>query len=137
MSDQPLKPEVKRRRWRTWYTLLLVALLVFGGLYLFSIIRQAQAESRLRALIAEIEKDDPHWKLKYFETEYSKLPVSPAFLKCIAAVPPGYRGWAGDDIEYRVGALDYHSYGRDYNIRFPDKYYQILKERITDDSVNP
>jgi len=135
MSDQPLKLAVKRRRWRTWYTLLLVVLLVFGGFYLFSIIRQAQAESRLRALIAEIEKDDPHWKLKDFEAEYNKLPISPAFLKCITAVPPGYRGWAGDDIESRVGALDYRSNGRDYNTRFPDKYYQILNERITDDGV--
>ncbi|MFT3882848.1 MAG: hypothetical protein QM703_24735 [Gemmatales bacterium] len=137
MSNQNPQPIVKRRRWRPWQILCLVALLLIVGFYCYSTIRQAQAEARLRALISEIEKTDPLWKLSDLEAEYHKLLISPLFLRCVAAVPPGYRGWAGDDITTRAGALDYHPEGRDYNVRFPDEYFKILKERITDVNVLP
>ncbi len=137
MNDQNPQPVVNRRRWRPWQLLCLMVLLLIVGFYCFNAIRQAQAEARLRELIAVMEKVDPHWKLSDQEVEFQKLPVSPAFLKCIAAVPPGYRGWAGDDIGSRIGALDYHPGGRDYNVRFPEEYFQILKERLTDPKVQP
>lgn len=137
MSDQNPQPTVNRRRWRPWQILCLVALLLIIGFYCYSSIRQAQAEARLRALISDIEKNDPHWKQADFNAEYDKLPISPAFLKCIASVPPGYRGWAGDDIPTRAGALEYRPQGRDYHVRFPEEYFKILNERLTDPSVQP
>jgi hypothetical protein len=137
MTDQNSQPVVHRRRWRPWQIRCLVALLLIVGFYCYSTIRQAQAEARLRTLIGDIEKDDPHWKQGDLEAKYYKLPISPSFLKCIATVPPDYRGWAGDDVSSRIGALDYHPNGRDYNIRFPEEYYQILKERILEARIQP
>lgn len=137
MSDQNLQPIVNRRRWRPWQVLCLVALLLIIGYYCYSTVQQVQAEARLRELIAEIEKVDSLWKLSDLKPEYEKLVVSPALVKCLASMPPGYRGWAWDDIPTRPGAIEYWPNGRDYHLRMPEPYYQILKERLTDDKVQP
>ena len=135
MSVPPIPSPIKRYRWRTWQVLCLAGILIVAGFYTYRAIREARAEARLRELVAAIEKDDPQWKLADMESRYDKLPVSPAFPKCIKSIPPGYRGWAGDDIEVREDRLDYKGYGRDYNVLFPEKYYRILKERLSDEKV--
>ncbi len=137
MSDQPVKPEVKRRRRRTWLILCLVGVLLICGLYIFQTIRQAQAAARLQALIAAIEKEDRHWKWRDLKEEFDNFPISLAFLKCITSVPPNYLGWIGDDNATRDVAVDYQPQCRDFNVRYPDEYYQILKKRITDEKVQP
>jgi len=137
MSDQNPQPTVNRRRWRPWQILCLVILLLIVGFYCYYSIRQAQTEARLKGLIAEIEKIDPHWRRSDLKAEYQKRPISPAILKCFASMPPGYRGWSWDDILTRPGAIDYWPNGRHYHLRMPEPYYQILKDRLTDAKVQP
>ncbi|HQR41070.1 MAG TPA: hypothetical protein PLX97_00270 [Gemmatales bacterium] len=136
MSATPAVP-VKRRRWRSWHVFCLVIVLLVGGLWGYRAWRQGQMEARLRNAIATIEQDDPNWRLDSLEREYEARPISPAFLKAVKAFPPGYRGWCGDDIPYRQGALEYQPDGKEFNVRLPESYFQILKERLLEERVQP
>lgn len=132
---QPPPTKTWRQRLRPWHILLLV-LLTFAVSFLAYTWYQSYATNKeLKLLIAEIEAREPHWQLSDMEEAHKKFPISPGFQKSIAALPPGYRGWFGDDLLERPDSLDYHPDGRDYTLRFPKKYFDILKERLSDPNV--
>lgn len=132
---QPPPTKTWRQRLRPWHILLLVLLTFAVSFFAYSRYHSDLTNKELNRLIAEIETTESQWKLPDMEAEHKKLPISPGFLKSIAALPPGYRGWFGDDLLERPDALDYQPEGRDYTLRFPKKYFDILKERLSDPRV--
>ncbi len=130
MQQPPIK--TWRQRLRPWHILLLVLLAFAVSFFAYSWYQSYVTNKELKQLIAEIEASEPHWKLPDMEAEHKKLPISPGFLKSLAALPPGYRGWFGDDLLDRPDAIDFKPDGRDYTLRFPMKYFDILKERLSD-----
>lgn len=132
---QPPPTKTWRQRLRPWHILLLVLLTFAVSFFAYTWYQSYVTNKELKQLIAEIETTEPHWKLPDLEAEHKKLPISPGFLKSLAALPPGYRGWFGDDLLERPDAIDYQPDGRDYTLRFPKKYFDILKERLSDPKV--
>lgn len=133
MAASPPKP---RTRWRPWK--ILLALFVFTVLLFFGYLwfTDWSNNARLQAAIAATDKLDPHWRLADLEAEYQKLPVSKHFGPRLL-VWKGYRGWFGDDIGERPGVIPYDRTGKHYNVRFPESYFEILKERLIESDENP
>ncbi len=132
---QPPPTKTWRQRLRPWHILVLVLLTFAVSFFAYSWYQSYVINKELKQLIAEIEAREPHWKLPDQEAAHKKLPISPGFVKSLAAMPSGYRGWFGDDLLHRPDALDYQPDGRDYTLRFPKKYFDILKERLSDPKV--
>jgi hypothetical protein len=128
---------VKKSRWRGWQILCLSVVALVGLIWGYRAWRQWQMEARLRTAIAVIEQNDPHWRWPEVLASYEQRPVSAAFLQAMKVFPKGYRGWCGDDIADRPGALPYNSEGKYFNVRMPDTYVAILRERINEQKVQP
>lgn len=118
-----------RRKWRPWKVLLVVFIALVFIFFGWQWYRESADEARLQLAIAATDQVDPYWRLADLVKEYEKLPVSVYFPQ--AAGPwRGYRGWFGDDIGERPGAIAYDRTGRDYNVRFPLPFLKIIRERL-------
>jgi hypothetical protein len=108
------------------------------GLYGYGAVREWRAERRLARAIELADADDPGWRLESLRAEYDRQPTNQLLLFALnefSKTPP-YRGWYGDDITTRPGAL---SYGVAVlpNARMPSEYFTILRERLNAPTVVP
>lgn len=128
MSTVPAQPTIKRL-WRRWKVLLLTVLCLIALYSGYQWWRQGQISARLQAALAATNASDPHWRWADMVKEYELLPVSTNFPQLLLPWK-GYRGWFGDDIGERPGALHYDRSGFHYHVRFPVPYFKVLKERL-------
>jgi hypothetical protein len=114
------------RPWKVLLLVLLCIMAIYAGTQWW---RHAEMNARLEAAIAATDAIDPNWRWADMVNEYEKLPTSPNFPQLLLPWR-GYRGWFGDDIGERPGALHYDRTGFHYTVRFPLPYFKILKERL-------
>ncbi len=118
-----------KRRWRPWKVLLLTLVAIIASFACYQWYLQRMVSTRLQTAIEATDESDSRWRWAEMVEDYEKLPASPHITKLL--VPwRGYRGWFGDDIIDRPGAIPYERDGKHFHVRFPEPYFKILQERL-------
>lgn len=136
-NSPPAVPlQAGKRRLRFWHKLVIVLLTCLIGVAGYRWYQRESIDRELRQILYHLNTNEPGWQKQGILEQHNTLPISQAFARAMAAFPPQYRGWYGDDISYRPGSLPFEMEGPEYAIRLPEPYFQILKERLQDATVS-
>jgi hypothetical protein len=136
MEAEPKLRVARKRRLRGWCLFFGVVILVFLGFLAVRWYEEYRAEERIRGACAVADADDPNWRLSEMMRKYQSQPTATTFVEMYEAFPTAttgewYRGWYGDDILTRPGAISYQEDLKP-NIRLPEPYLKTLRERLQD-----